>query len=61
MSGDQIQIDLLACDTIERAVVGGGIDAPEPGTADIGQTWTKAKAEQPKESKHNVRVRPYRS
>ncbi len=30
---------------IEKPVVGGGVDAPEPGSAEVGEAWAELESE----------------
>jgi len=34
---DQLEVDAVARQAIERAVVGSAVDTPEPGVADVGK------------------------
>jgi predicted RNA binding protein YcfA (HicA-like mRNA interferase family) len=53
---DQIQIDTMACDAIERAVVGRGVDAPVAGAADVGDSGAEPVAQQPEQAENHVGV-----
>jgi len=46
MRGDPIELDALPRQAVEGAVIGLGVDAPEAGTADVGEPRTEAVAEQ---------------
>lgn len=49
--GDEVGVDLVAGEAVERTVVGGAVDAPEPGGADVGQAGAELVAEQPNRPK----------
>ena len=36
-AGDEVGVDAVAGDPVQRAVVGVGVGAPEPGVAEVGQ------------------------
>ena len=40
---------------VEWAIIGFGIDPPEPGTADVGNAWAELVAEQPKNAEDLLR------
>jgi hypothetical protein len=54
--GDQPGIDPVAGDPVERPVVGGWVDPPEAGVAQIGQPGTELVAQQPEEPEDEVAV-----
>ena len=41
---------------VESAVVGCGIDAPEPSATDIGDPWAELVAEQPEDAEDHVGI-----
>src|SRR4051812_23255651 len=51
---DELDIDAMAREAVEYAVVGGSVDAPEAGVADIGKPWAELVAQEPKQSEHRV-------
>ena len=53
-SFDELGVDAMAGDTIERTVVGGPVDAPEAGIADIGEPWAELVAQQPEQPEHRI-------
>jgi len=52
--GSQGDMDAGLGDGIELAVIGCGVDPPEPGTADIGEPGAETIAEQPEQAKHPI-------
>ena len=48
--GDQVDIDAVAREPVQRAVIGALVDAPEPGVADVGEPGTELVSEQPEQS-----------
>jgi hypothetical protein len=57
MASDQVGIDAVTSDAVQRPVVGGRIEAVEARVAQIRQAWAEAIAEQHEQAKHDVRIR----
>src|SRR4051812_6410077 len=51
---DELDIDAMAREAVEYAVVGGSVDAPETGVADVCEPWAELVAQEPKQSEHRV-------
>jgi hypothetical protein len=58
VAGDQLAVDAVSGQAIQYAIIGGAIQAPQPGIAQIGQARTEPIPEEPKRPKHLVGVRP---
>ena len=56
VAGDEIGVDAVAREPVQRAVVGGSVDAPEPGVADVGEPGAELVAEQPEQSDYRVGI-----
>jgi len=54
--GDKIDVDAVARQPVQRAVIGRLVDAPEPGVADLGGPGTELAAKQPEQCEHRVGV-----
>jgi hypothetical protein len=56
MSSGQIKVHALPRNTVELTVIGIGINTPKSRPTYIGESRTESIAEQPEQSKHDVRV-----
>jgi hypothetical protein len=50
----RFRIDAVARDTIQRTVVGRGVDSPVAGAADVGDSGAEPMAQQPEQAEHRV-------
>ncbi len=57
MRGDTVEIHTLPGQRIEVAIVGVGIDAPETGTANIGQARAESIVGEAEQTEHQIAVR----
>ena len=53
---DELDVDPVAGQAVERAVVGGPVDAPEAGIADVGEPGAELVAQEPEQPEHRVSV-----
>ena len=56
MGGDELGVDAMAGDLVERAVAGMAVEAPEAGVADIGKARAELVAEHPEQPEDLVTV-----
>src|SRR5437899_12123215 len=57
MTRDELGVDAVACDAVQRPVVSGRVDAIEARVTKIRQAWAEAIAEQHEQAEDNVRIR----
>lgn len=55
-AGDEVGVDAVAGDPVQRAVVGVGVGAPEPGVTEVGQAGAELVAEQAEQAEDLVGV-----
>jgi hypothetical protein len=53
---DELDVDPVAGQAVERAVVGGPVNAPEAGIADVGEPGAELVAQEPEQPEHRVSV-----
>jgi hypothetical protein len=56
MSSGQIKVHALPRNTVELTIIGSGINTLKSRPTYIGESRTESIAEQPEQSKHDVRV-----
>ena len=54
--GDEVDVDAVAREPVQHAVIGSLVDAPKSGVADIGEPGAELVSEQPEQSEHCVGV-----
>ena len=50
--GDEVDVDAVARQPVQRAVISALVDAPEPGVADVGEPGTELVSEQPEQPEY---------
>ena len=56
MTRDELGVDAVACDVVQRPVGSGRVDAIEARVTKIRQAWAEAIAEQHEQAEDNVRI-----